>query len=173
MLNQLLNLFWTLLFFAPLGYYWGIYFAESKSELTFVLIVGVSILIYMLPKKWMQALILGKTKKAYEHIGIKFFRWFVQNGTLIKKIRRKRIQRSGIIRNRTEAFNYLNTIAMQERFHYCCFTFFLLSTVYATYYGQVGLATVITFCNILYNVYPILLQQYNKLRIESVFLNKR
>jgi TM2 domain-containing membrane protein YozV len=171
MLNQLINIFWTMASFAVFGIYWGLYLAEKRSPLVLIAFVVISVLVYAIPARWLSILTLGKNRKFYERIGIKLFRYFVQNGTLVNRIQRKFTAKSGIIHNLREARNYLRTIAMQERFHYCCFILFSLSTVDAFYIGKPGMALLIILFNILYNAYPILLQQYNRLRINLVLLN--
>jgi hypothetical protein len=168
MLNQLINIFWTMVSFAIFGTYLGLCLAEKRSPLVLVAFLVLSVLVYAIPARWLSILTLGKDRKNYERIGIKFFRYFVQNGTLVNRIQRKYTTKSGIIHNPKEAQNYLRTIAMQERFHYCCFVLFSLSTVDAFYIGKPEMALLIILVNILYNVYPILLQQYNKLRINLV-----
>jgi hypothetical protein len=57
---------------------------------------------------------------------------------------------------------------MFERYHFCCLIFFQTSSVYACYFEEYLLAFLIFLCNILYNVFPILLQQYNRMRIIKI-----
>ncbi|WP_410479076.1 hypothetical protein [Pedobacter psychrodurus] len=42
---------------------------------------------------------------------------------------------------------------------------FSVSTLHALYYTQYIIAILITLLNIIYNIYPIMLQQYNRLRM--------
>nr|WP_068890368.1 hypothetical protein [Pedobacter panaciterrae] len=168
MLNQIINLFWTVLSFAIFGIYWGEYFAEQRSPLLLIISVVLSILIYAIPNRWLRTLTLSNDKKTFERIGVKLLLYFVQNGTLANRIQRKYYKKSGIIHNRKQAQDYLKTIVMQERFHYCCLVLFFLSTVSAFSTGKPGIGMLIMLCNILYNVYPILLQQYNRLRIHRL-----
>mgnify|MGYP003578392111 CR=1 FL=1 len=168
MLNQIINLFWTILAFAILGVYWTQYFEEQRSPLVLIISILVSVLIYAIPTRWLRKLTISNDKKMYERIGVKLLLYVVQNGTLVNRIQRKYYKKSGIIRNRKLVQDYLKTIVMQEKFHYCCFTLFLLSAISAFSTGKPGIALLIMLCNILYNVYPILLQQYNRLRIKKL-----
>jgi hypothetical protein len=168
MLNQIINLFWTLLSFATVVVYWGQYFAEKRSPLILIVSVVISILIYAIPTRWLRKLTISNDKKMYERIGVKLLLYVVQNGTLVNRIQRKYYKKPGIIHNRKQVQDYLKTIVMQEKFHYCCFTLFLLSAISAFSTGKPGVALLIMLCNILYNVYPILLQQYNRLRIQKL-----
>lgn len=173
MLNQLINVFWTTLSFSLIGWYWGLYFAENRSPLILIMSITLSILIYVLPAKWLNALMLSKDRKTYERLGLKFFRYFVQDGTLVNRYLRKHKMDFGVIRNRNHAIVYLRTISIQERFHYCCLIMFTLTSLCAIVLGRPGLGLLIVLNNILYNVYPILLQQYNKVRINTVLANGR
>lgn len=171
MLNQLINVIWTAASFTVVGFYWGLYIAEKRSLSTLYAIIVLSVFSYMIPRKWISALTLSDNRKIYERIGVKFMLWFVQNGTFVNLVKRKSGTQRGIIKGRKSARAYLATIAMQERYHYSCFVFFMLSTLAALVNGKVRIAFFILFWNILYNVYPILLQQYNRLRI-SLLLSK-
>ena len=172
MLNQLLNIFWTAVFFVPVGFYWGGYFAEKRSPWWLSAIIVISLLVFMVPARGFSALTISKDRKVYERVGVTFVRWFVQNGKLVAWFRGKYGTKSSLIHNRKEALNYMSTIAMQERYHYSCFVLFLLSTIDALYIGKTGIALLMLLCNVLYNVYPILLQQYNKLRINSLLFGR-
>ncbi|MCB0710093.1 MAG: hypothetical protein KDC15_11960, partial [Chitinophagaceae bacterium] len=66
---------------------------------------------------------------------------------------------------------YLSTIAMNERFHWMCFVFFMLSSIYAFTQGIILLGFLMFLANIPYNVASLLLQQYNKLRILKIASN--
>jgi hypothetical protein len=165
MLNQLINFSWTILSFSLIGWYWGVYFAEHKSPIILITIVAFSMIVFLLPGKWFDALALSQDRKPYERLGLKFFRNFVQDGTLVNRYLKKRNKDFVMIRNRQEAVIYLQTIAIRERFHYCCLVLFSITSICAIIDGRIGLGLLIFLSNILYNVYPILLQQYNRLRI--------
>ena len=165
MLNQLINVFWTLTSFTVVGVYWGLYFTEKGSLGTLYTIIVLSILVYFIPARWLSALKLGKNRRTYERAGVRFVLWFVQNGTFVNRIQQKVTSRRKLITSRKSALAYLSTISMQERYHYCCFVFFILSALSAIFMGKIVLALLILLSNVVYNVYPILLQQYNRLRI--------
>jgi hypothetical protein len=168
MLNQLINIIWTVASFSLIGVYWGRYYAENGSLSTLYTIIVLSMLSYILPKSWLSALTLSDNRKVYERIGVKFILWFVQNGRFVNLVKRKSGTQLGLITSRKSARTYLSTIAMQERYHYSCLVFFMLSALSASLSGKMGIAFGILFWNILYNVFPILLQQYNRLRIKTL-----
>jgi hypothetical protein len=104
----------------------------------------------------------------YEHLGVRFIQKFVQDGTYINRAMRKNNAGHKVVNNRANAGKYMNTIAMYERYHFICFMFSVFTFVYALFNKQNGAAVFIMIANIIYNVYPILLQQYNKLRIRRL-----
>jgi hypothetical protein len=170
MLNQIINIFWTTLSFVIVGTYWGRYLAEQRSPSIIAVFVLLSILTSFIPSSWIDKFALSKSKETYERIGLNWLLFFVQNGKLVNSIQKKQGKRPGLIHSRTQAENYLKTIRMQERFHYCCFVLFTLSTVSAFMTGKSGIALLILLCNVSYNVYPILLQQYNRIRINRLLM---
>ncbi|WP_221391941.1 hypothetical protein [Dyadobacter sp. NIV53] len=163
MLNQLINVFWTATSFAVVIYYWERYISEKGIHWPLYVIISLSVLVYLFPGRWFSAFTLSNKRRTYERLGVRFILWFVQNGTFVARVRRNRTE--ALISNRKSASTYLTTIAMQERYHYCCFVFFLLSTGSAFLIGKITLALLILLSNLVYNVCPILLQQYNRLRI--------
>ena len=48
------------------------------------------------------------------------------------------------------------------------FLFFLLTGIYALLRGQIWWAFIITFNNVVFNLFPNLLQQYNRLRLRRL-----
>jgi hypothetical protein len=109
----------------------------------------------------------------YERLGARFVQKFVQDGTYINRVMRKNNGVHKVINNRTNASKYLRTIAMYERFHFLCFVFFFLTFINSLFTDQYGPAAFIMVTNIIYNIYPILLQQYNKLRILRLLAKAR
>lgn len=172
MLNQLINVLWTLASFVVVGSYWGDYLAENGSLWSLYTIIVISILAYWIPDQWLSAITLGTKRQNYERIGIKIVLWLVQNGKLVSRIEKvwSSKSKSNISFKRVAA--NLKTITIAERFHCSCFVFFGLSTVSALSIGKVRAALFITLWNILYNVYPILLQQYVRLRINNIIAHR-
>jgi len=158
-LNQLLNLFWTAVCSMPLIIYW------VRAEKTYLLpLLALSIPGIFISSKIYQ---LSKRTRVYKSLGVKWVRFFVQDGDLIGRLTGK----SGeprIITNRTRGRKYLKTIMVYERFHVLCFLFFTFTTIHAVWFGDVEMAMVITGSNIIYNIYPLLLQQYNRIRVERM-----
>jgi hypothetical protein len=168
MLNQLINVFWTITSFSVVGWYWGEYFAEDRAEWLLYAFIVASVLAFNIPVKLISALNLSTDPRTYELIGVRAMRWLVQDGMLVQRVNQRLDRNQKVIPNREAARRYLNKIVVQERYHYGCFVFFSLSSASAIPAGKTGMALLMAISNIIYNVYPILLQQYNRLRIRKL-----
>ena len=158
-LNQFINFFWTILCFVPVIYFWAI----TSIHLYFYLFLAVAAVVGMMPKKALNLLLLSSNRKFYEKIGVKSIRKFVQNGDIVAGMTGN--QKNKVIKGPSQVKGYLNTIAMYERYHWTCFSFFLLTSIYCFFSGYLVLGLLIIVANLLYNITSILLQQYNKIRI--------
>jgi len=161
-LNQLINSFWTVLSFTPVVWFW----IKDGINLYFYLSLEISVIIGVLPEKIYKLLTLSSRRNVYEKLGVKQIRKLVQNGTVVNAVTNN--QKRFVVTGVSQAKQYLTTIAMYERFHWVCFTFFLLTGIRCFWVGDFKLGLLITATNILYNVCSILLQQYNKLRIHKM-----
>jgi len=151
MLNQVLNFGWTILAFFPVCLYWW----NQGIDWTFYAFIILSLLAGWLPQKVYAQLSLSDDPEAYKNLGVNIIRRFTQDG--------------GFKRNKLQGMrDYLKTIAMFERYHFICLVFFKCSAVYACLNEHIVIGLVIFVANLIYNVCPILLQQYNRLRIVNI-----
>ncbi|RWY47929.1 glycosyl-4,4'-diaponeurosporenoate acyltransferase CrtO family protein [Mucilaginibacter gilvus] len=157
-MNQAVNFFWTILCFTPVITVW----ANHYSVLWFCVFLMLSVLSQIFPASLIQ---LSSNPKFYERLGVKLVRKFVQNGQYASRYIRKGDPDYKVIKSKTTALQYQNTIIMYERFHLICFIFFVLTAAYALLGSQFTLAIIVLSANIVYNIYPILLQQYNRARL--------
>ena len=160
--NQFINLFWTALFFTPVLWFW----MKEGINLYFFIYLVMAFLVGILPGKILKLLLLSSNSKFYEKLGVKHIRKFVQNGDMVNAMTDK--QKNTSIKGRVQAQQYLKTIAMYERFHWICFTFFLFTAVSCFLKGYLILGIAVTAANLLYNLGSILLQQYNSVRIKRI-----
>ncbi|MFD0793591.1 hypothetical protein ACFQZX_08165 [Mucilaginibacter litoreus] len=160
-MNQFINFFWSIICFAPVVTYW----VKQFDTGWFMASLALSAAFLFIPSKTLQ---LSNRPKFYESIGIKFIRRFVQNGEYANRSARIKNPHYKLIKNRTHAVSYKQTIAMYERFHVLCFSFFIITTLLAIVNHRQGLAAIIIIANIIYNICPLLLQQYNKARILKI-----
>lgn len=160
LVNQLINLFWTALCCIPVVLYWV---SADRSWLwPFLAVSGLGLLV---SGRFYQ---LSYNRRFYESLGVKWVRRFVQDGELVSRFARRRMPDHRVIRNKAAGRSYLKTVAMYERYHFLCFLFFLFSGVHAALSGRLAMALLLFVCNIVYNVYPILLQQFNRIRLERL-----
>jgi hypothetical protein len=163
-ISQLLNFFWTILCFLPVIWYWaipapGVWLYGSAA---FSIVCG------FLPQAFFRSLQLGRSAGFYEKYGVKIIRKFVQQGDLMNRLSRQHFPGYRVIRNAGQAKNYLSTIAMYERYHFMCFLFFLCTTVHGLFAHRFLFALIVTAANFIYNICPVFLQQYNRLRIQRL-----
>jgi hypothetical protein len=160
-MNQAINSFWTILCFIPVIMVW----VSEYSVLWLCVFLVVSVLSQLIPAGLLQ---LSLNPQFYERLGVKFIRKFVQHGQYVNQYFRRNDHGHKTVKNKAMAFQYQNTILMYQRFHLICFLFFILTAVYA-FALHIYMACVLTFLsNIIYNICPILLQQYNRARLQKL-----
>lgn len=161
--NQVLNFFWTAISFLPVLWYWSAF--RVNAGLFFIL--ALSMIPAFFPEKWLQKMQISKSRKFYERAGVNFIKKFVQDGDIVHGRANKKA-RNLVVHNRDKASRYLKTISMYERYHLVAFDFFFLTSVHALFHGRYLLSFLIFLANIIYNIFPLLLQQYNKMRIHRL-----
>lgn len=153
-----------MLAFAPVLAFW----LALGVNLTFFVSIAVSLCVLFLPDRIYNQLQLSENALYYEKMGIRFFRKFTQDGDLITKVLAKGQGYSSKRTTKKDFLKYERNIEAYERYHLTCLAFFLLTTTYAILLANFAIALMITFSNVLYNFFPLLLQQYNKLRIKKL-----
>ena len=159
-LNQLINFFWTILCFTPIVVFWW----ENYSSLLYIA-VAISLAVLILPPSVLRYFQFSRNPQFYRRFGISFFKKFVQNGTYVNRAIDKKSPGYKVVATRADAARYIQTINMYERFHLVCLLFFAINCVYAICAGQNVIAAFILTANLIYNIVPIMLQQYNRLRV--------
>lgn len=76
MLNQILNVSWTVIGFFPVAYFW--YYHEING--VFIILLLISIVACFLPDRLYRKFHVSKDLKAYKRLGVKTIRRFVQDG---------------------------------------------------------------------------------------------
>src|SRR5699024_9461556 len=100
--------------------------------------------------------------------GIKKIQSITQNGRFVKYFIDKLDSGYEVIRNRSDIKSYKKRIKMYEKYHLVCLLFFIGCTIYGLSRSEYYLTGWIFISNIFYNVIPILIQQYNKIRISPL-----
>lgn len=161
----MISLFWTIIAFSPICVFW---WTEGLNSMFWILL-GISIFPVFIKYSIYESFQLSQNKKVYQQIGIPFFQQFTQRGKLSKKTttlfkkKSKTFSKEDLARFKQEIIGY-------EIYHYCCLLFFIETSIYALSKSQYLFCVSIVITNIFYNVIPILIQQFNKVRIERINL---
>jgi len=159
-LNQLINLFWTSLAFSVIIIHWY----KNWNSLYFTSSIIISFLIVFFPLHYFQ---LSSNRNFYERLGVRIAGRLVQDGTLINRLRRHRNSAFRIIK-KDNFVKLIRTSLINELYHLICFVFFILTSIHAiiTHYYLLAFLTIVS--NVVYNLYPIMLQQYIRLRLAGL-----
>lgn len=164
LLNALPNMFWSVLCLAPV--YW--FCSQSMTPVHFYAFGAVSLVPYLLPASLIERLRISSTPTLYRRVGVPFINRFTQDGALVRKISGRSPTRQSLHVNPAKIAGLRRTSLQRERFHLTGFVFFLLLTARAIWLGKVGWTLVLLISNVVYNAYPILLQQYVRLRLARI-----
>jgi len=127
--------------------------------------VVVSLSAYAWPAAWLRRLQLATSVRVYRQLGVPSIGHFTQQGTLVNRLLRRRYPGYRALVGRRALAKLLSTTYQQERFHWAGLVFFLLVSLYVGAAGQLGWALSLTLLNVGYNLYPIWLQQYLRVRL--------
>jgi hypothetical protein len=160
--NAMANLFWSVLNLFPIYAYCYSY----VQPLWLYISGGLSICVLFLPRRLLNKLQLSNDTRMYHQLGVHWINQVTQNGAVINRLIRRRYPHYKVVGSTRQAaqLHYRKTY-MYERFHYMLFCFFTCITVYALVQQHFTWALVILVTNILYNIYPVLLQQYVRLKL--------
>ncbi|UYQ91261.1 hypothetical protein MKQ68_14295 [Chitinophaga horti] len=162
--NMVPNLSWTIIHLAPVSYFC---FSGMRPLWVYILL-GVALLVALLPSWFYKKIQLGGGVGVYKRIGIIWIRRFSQDGDVINRLLRKRYPGYKVISEPSGVRRYILRANMNERFHCGLFIFMLGAMIYALAAGQYGWALVMALNNVLYNLYPMFLQQYNRIRLHEI-----
>jgi len=105
-------------------------------------------------------------------MGIPFFQQFTQRGKISKKTTTLLIRKANTF-TKKELHRFKKEITVYEKYHYSCLLFFIGTAIYTFSKAQYLIGLSILTTNAIYNVIPILIQQFNKVRIERINLLTR
>ena len=146
-----------------------IFYFRGPGELRWMLVfIGISFAISRLPRAFYDRLQLSSGVGIYKKLGVHQFKKLSTNGDVINKTIRKKYPTHRNITNLQTIKEKLNETYTIERSHTVLFVFCLLTNVYAFLVNSVGTAILLFIGNILFNYYPNLLQQYNRIRYTLV-----
>jgi len=162
--NAIPNFFWSIVCLAPVA----VFCYQQVSASCFYWVLGICSLSILLPRAFFDRIQLGDTPAIYHKAGVHFINRFTQHGVIINRmIRKKYPGYSAAGRSRGALAKHVGLTYMFEKFHFLLFLFFMVMMVYALLKGAIGWALILLITNILYNVYPMLLQQYVRVKIRK------
>jgi hypothetical protein len=161
--NAVPNVLWSVLAFGPLVVCCYRY-VERPWLWGFVV---VSLTAYAWPAAWLRRLQLATSAATYRRLGVPGLGRFTQQGALVNGLLRRRYPRYRVLVGPRAVRKLLSTTYQQERFHWAGLICFLLVSLYAGAHGQWGWALGLSVANVGYNLYPIWLQQYLRVRLGS------
>jgi hypothetical protein len=157
-----LNVFWSVLSFLPISI-----FCYQFMERTWLYAFGAAgVLTYLVPESLFRYVELSSRLTLYRRLRVQWVNRFVQNGSAVNSLLRRKHPGYRRVRSRANALSVVRASHHQERFHWAMFTFFLLSGVYALAHSHPGWALLILLTNVFFNLYPIWLQQYIRMRLK-------
>ena len=158
------TILWSILGLAPIGYF--CYSALQLKEIYLFLFISLPVI--LLPSSFYDAIQWSKKVSFYETIGIRIVRKLTQDGDWINRLIRKKVPGYKVFDSRRLPSAYLQKTYMVERIHTAMFLFFGCSAIAALIKGYKGWALLLILTNLIFNIYPNLLQQYNRLRIRQI-----
>lgn len=160
--NMVPNVLWSVVGLVPVSVFC---YTRLPTNLLF-LFLGSSLLSLFLSPAAMGRLQIARTPATYKQLGVAVVQRLSQNGAIINRLIRKRHPAYQALRpDQRSIRGLLNQTYAFEKFHLMLFVFFTLAAVYALWKGLSGWAVVLSLTNLLYNVYPILLQQYIRVKL--------
>lgn len=157
--NVLISLVWTALFVGPLY----VFCARHVSLTSLSVFLALAAVAMALPKALLHRLALSKHTAAYRRLRVPMLIPLTQDAAWLRRISGSRQQR--VHRNNTTMETFERDTWTRERFHLSLLVFYSLCTVVALHHVELLWACVLVLSNVVYNLYPIWLQQYLRLRV--------
>ena len=158
------NLLWTALFLIPITMFC---YRFVPAKVIYILL-GASFIPIFFPNSFFDRIQLSRNARWYYRMGVKYINIFAQSGSLINKfLRRKYANFNSVSRARASIKKLYYQTYLFEKFHFSLFLFFTSITIYAGIRNQFSWALILTVSNLLYNIYPNLLQQYIRVKLKS------
>ncbi len=162
--NAVPNVLWSVLSLVPL-----VVFCYQHVARPWLYGFGVlSLLAYAWPIAWLHYLQLSTQPAVYHKLRVPALNHLTQHGTLVNRLLRHRYPQYRYLPSRANLVQVVRTTYHMERFHWAMLVYFLAVIGYAVALGYWGWAGVLFLLNVGYNLYPIWLQQYLRLRLRWV-----
>jgi hypothetical protein len=167
--NMIPNLLWTALFLIPIAIFCYTFIPLK----TIYILLGVSLIPIFFPNSFFDCIQLSRNAHWYKKTGIKYINRFIQNGSLLNKILRKKYPDFKVVSTKASIKKQYYQTYFFEKFHFTLFLFFTIVTIYAGMQGHFYWVLILTISNLLYNIYPNLLQQYIRVKLRSAVIDRK
>ena len=164
------NLLWTALFLIPLA----IFCYAFITPKTIYILLGISLVPLFFPNSFFDRIQLSRDANWYRRIGVKFINTFAQHGTILNRVIRNKYPGFKVVhKTKASITKQYHQTYFFEKFHFALFLFFTIVTIHAAIQKQFYWVLMLTLCNLLYNIYPNLLQQYIRVKLRAAALDKK
>lgn len=145
-----------------------IFYMHGKGEWKwFIITLAISLLINLSPNVLIDRIQFSQSVSFYRNLGVHIFKRFVTYGDIINRQIRRKFPSHRHVHNLQSAELQLEETYTSEKLHW---VFFILTveTIIYIYSSKESLeiANLLIFSNIIFNFYPNLLQQYNRIRFK-------
>jgi len=161
--NMIPSVIWSVLNLTPIVIYC---FTLPGYSILYVFLV-ISVIPIFLKNAFLDRLQIGKKTFIYKKLGVHFVNQVAQNGVLVNKLIKRKFPDYKVVSIKKYSIaGLIGQTYTFEKFHLMLFVFFTLITIYAFRREDISWAFIILLTNIVYNIYPNLLQQYIRLKLK-------
>lgn len=146
-----------------------IFYTTGPGKLKWLLVfIIISFLFSRIPKSFYDKFQLSQDIRIYKKLKVHLFKRFATNGDFINRRIRNKFPKHRNISDYGSIREKLKETYTTEKSHTVLFLFCLMISVYAFAISSLGTAIFLTAGNLIFNYYPNLLQQYNRIRYKKV-----
>ncbi len=167
------------LWLTPMFLFWGAAFGPLKPFgypnvdtrpplAVFLFWLGLSFLPCFLPRSYYRPEAIRSARRLYRPLGVHLFKRIAPNGDLVNSLARRRYPGYRVLGGRTDLPGFLEGMRSGERAHLVFLLMGMFTAVYAARIGWHRWALLLTLGNTLFNLYPVMLQRYNRARIRII-----
>jgi hypothetical protein len=122
----------------------------------------------MKDSRYFTVLPFERNGRVYEALGVRFFKRFASAGDLVNRRRRRFDSQFRNVRNHDSALEWEARTRFNELAHLLSLAFSVVMIGWLCFRERYTWLPVIALLNLVLNVYPILLQRYNRARIHRI-----
>ncbi len=145
-----------------------IFYLQGKGEwYLFIITLVTSLLINFLPNAIFDEIQFSQSVSFYRNLGVHIFKRFATSGDIINRQIRRKFPHHRNVYDLKSAELKLEETYTTEKLHWVFFILSIETIIYIFLTKEdLGIAILLIFSNIIFNFYPNLLQQYNRIRFK-------